>query len=128
MRSNGLTYGETIVTTGSSWARARATASTQGAASATSTLRTVSLFDGEITVGAISTRAIASASSKRATGGLSGSWLADVTILGAEVRATPNKRVQLADWGYVVLLEQAVVKDVEAHRPPDLRLPHSTST
>ena len=111
VRSEGLTYGETIVTTGSSWARARATASTQGAASASSTLRTVSLFDGEITVGAMSTRAIASASSKRATGSLSGSWLADVTILGTSVRATPNKRVQLADWGYVVLLEQAVVKD-----------------
>ncbi len=111
VRSNGLTYGDTILTTGSSWARARATAAIQGAASASSTVRTVSLFNGEITVGAMSTRAVATASSKRATGGLTGSWLADVSILGTDVRAEPNMQVQLGDWGYVVLLEQAVVKE-----------------
>ncbi len=113
VRSKGLTFGDTIVTTGATWARAQATAADQGAASASSTLRTVSLFDGEITVGAMSTRAIATASSKRATGGLTGSWLADVTILGTKVRAKPNARVPLGDWGYVVLLEQAVVKDAK---------------
>ena len=111
VRSEGLSFRDSVITTGATWARAQATASEQGAGSGRSTLRTVSLFDGEITVGAISTRALATASSKRATGGLSGSWLADVTILGAKVRATPNARVPLGDWGYVVLLEQAVVKE-----------------
>jgi murein DD-endopeptidase MepM/ murein hydrolase activator NlpD len=111
VRSKGLTYGDGIVTTGATWARAQATASDQAAGSGSSTVRTLSLFGGEITVGAMSTRAIATASSKRATGGLSGSWLADVTILGTKVRATPNARVPLGDWGYVVLLEQAVVKE-----------------
>jgi murein DD-endopeptidase MepM/ murein hydrolase activator NlpD len=111
VRSKGFTYGDGIITTGATWARAQATASDQAAGSGTSTVRTLSLFGGEITVGAMSTRAIATASSKRATGGLSGSWLADVTILGTKVRATPNARIPLGDWGYVVLLEQAVVRE-----------------
>ena len=34
-------------------------------------------------------------------------------ILGEQVRATPNARVQLGDWGYAVLLEQAVVRDAK---------------
>jgi murein DD-endopeptidase MepM/ murein hydrolase activator NlpD len=111
VRAANLEYGDGAVTSGSVWSRARAKARTQGAASASSTLRTVSLFGGEITAGAVSTRATALASSKRSLGGLGGSWLGKVTILGEDVRATPNARVQLADWGYVVLLEQAVVKD-----------------
>ncbi|MBA2614678.1 MAG: M23 family metallopeptidase [Actinobacteria bacterium] len=109
-RSPRLDYGEGIVTTGGVWTRARALAGKEGRASAGATVRTISLFGGEITVGALSTRAAATASQSRVTGGLSGSWLADVTVLGQPVRAAPNARVQLGDWGYVVLLEQAVVR------------------
>ena len=109
-RSNGLVYGDGIVTTGGVWSRAAARRGASARASAGATVRTVSLFGGEITVGAVSTKATATASPTRAGGGLSGSWLADVTVLGEPVRATPNARVQLADWGYVVLLEQAVVR------------------
>jgi murein DD-endopeptidase MepM/ murein hydrolase activator NlpD len=110
-RSSGLAYGDGVVTTGSVWARGRATAGSRGTASATATLRAVSLFGGEITVGAVSTRASARASASRASGGATGSWLAEVVVLGQPVQASPNARVPLADWGYVVLLEQAVVRE-----------------
>ena len=106
----GITYGEGIVTTGAVWTRARASGGARALAAAGATLRSVSLFGGEITVGAISTRATARASSRRAVGGLGGSWLANVTILGESVRPGVNVRVPLGDWGYVVLLEQAVVR------------------
>ena len=109
--SGGLRYGDEIVTTGAVWARARAAGGARASAAASATLRTVALFGGEVTVGAISTRAVARSSARSASGGLAGSWLADVTILGESARAGPNVRVPLADWGYVVLLEQAVVRE-----------------
>ena len=109
-RSARLDYGDGLVTTGGTWARVRALGGEEGRASAGATVRTISIFGGEIMVGALSTRASATASQSRVTGGLSGSWLADVTVLGQPVRAAPNARVPLEDWGYVVLLEQAVVR------------------
>jgi murein DD-endopeptidase MepM/ murein hydrolase activator NlpD len=110
-QSGGVQYGDGVLTTGAVWARARAVAAARGIARAGATLRTVSLFNGELAVGAISTRAAADAARRQARGGLAGSWLANVTILGQSVRATPNARVELADWGYVVLLEQSVVRE-----------------
>jgi murein DD-endopeptidase MepM/ murein hydrolase activator NlpD len=109
--SGSLTYGSGAVTTGAVWSRASAVAAAKANAWATSTVRTVSLFGGEITIGAVSTKAVSQASPTRASGALDGSWLAKVTILGAPVRATRNARVPLADWGYAVLLEQAVQQD-----------------
>jgi murein DD-endopeptidase MepM/ murein hydrolase activator NlpD len=106
--SGGLEYGQGVLTTGAVWSRARAVGGRKATAGAWSTVRTVSLFGGEITVGALSLRATAEAAPTRAGGGLTGSWLADVRILGEPVRPGPNARVPLADWGYVVLLEQAV--------------------
>ena len=109
-RSTGLAYGDDIVTTGAVWSRANAKTAGSVTASAAATVRTVSLFGGEITVGAVSTRASVVTAGSRADGSVSGSWLADVVVLGDPVRAAPNARVQLGDWGYVVLLEQAIVR------------------
>lgn len=109
--SGSLTYGSGAVTTGAVWSRASAVAAEKANAWATSTVRTVSLFGGEITIGAVSTKAVTQASSTRASGALDGSWLAKVVILGTPVRVSRNARVPLADWGYAVLLEQAVQQD-----------------
>jgi len=110
--SGSLVYGDGIVTTGSVWARARAgTRPKSGEAWASSTLRTVSIFGGELTIGAVSTKASADARPAGASGSLAGSWLARVEILGEPVRPSRNARVQLGDWGYAILLEQAVVRD-----------------
>jgi hypothetical protein len=108
--SGGLEYGDGAVTTGAVWSRARASGGTRASAIARTTVRTVSLFAGEITVGAISIRATAGVAGRRATGDLRGSWLAGVTVLGQAVRPGPNTRIPLADWGYVVLLEQSVLR------------------
>ena len=105
-----ISYGDEIVTTGAAWTNARASGGRRAAARAGATVRTVSLFGGEITIGAVSTRAAAGASSRSAEGGLHGSWLANVAVLGTSVRPGANVRVPLADWGYAVLLEQAVVR------------------
>jgi murein DD-endopeptidase MepM/ murein hydrolase activator NlpD len=112
-RSGGLQYGDGIVSTGTVWSRARAKSDERADAWGSSTMRAVSLFGGEITIGAVSTKATAVAAGRRASGGLSGSWLAEVEILGEPVRATANERVQLGDWGYAVLLEQAIVRDAK---------------
>jgi len=109
--SGGLQYGDGLLSTGAVWSRARAKSDVRADAWGSSTVRAVSLFGGEITIGAISTKATAAATGKQASGGLSGSWLAEVEVLGETVRATANTRVQLGDWGYAVLLEQAVVRD-----------------
>ncbi len=122
--SGGLNYGDGVVTTGAVWSRARALSDVRADSWGSSTVRAVSLFGGEITIGAVSTKATASASAKGAQGGLSGSWLAEVEILGEQVRATSNARVQLGDWGYAVLLEQAVVRDRTADRAADARHRH----
>ncbi len=104
-----LSYGDGVVETGAAWMRARATSEERARAVSAATVRTISLFGGEITVGAASTKAAARASGQGADGTLARSWLADVTILGETVRPGVNVRVPLADWGYAVLLEQAVV-------------------
>ena len=111
-RLPGFVYGDGIVVTGAVWTRARAVAGEAGArARGSATLRTVSLFGGEITVGALSTKALARASGTKAEGSLGGSWLANVVVLGEPVRPGVNVRVPLEDWGYLILLEQAVVRE-----------------
>ncbi len=109
--SGGLVYGDGVITTGAIWTRSRTSIGAAASARAGATVRAVSLFGGEVTVGAVSTKAWARTASGRADGGLDGSWLAEVVVLGRSVRATPNLRVPLADWGYAVLLEQAVVRE-----------------
>jgi Peptidase family M23 len=109
--SGTLVYGDGVLETGAVWSRARARGGARGLANASATLRNVSLFGGEITVGAISMKAGALATRSNASGDLRGSWLAGVTILGEVVRPGPNTSVQLADWGYVLLHEQAVLRN-----------------
>ena len=108
----GFVYGDGIVVTGAVWTRARTvTGDGRARARASATARSVSLFGGEITVGALSTKAFARASGTEAEGSLGGSWLADVVVLGETVRPGVNVRVPLDEWGYVILLEQAVTRE-----------------
>jgi murein DD-endopeptidase MepM/ murein hydrolase activator NlpD len=75
---------------------------------AVSTIQDVSLFGGAIEVQDLVAEAHAGVSGNRASGDLASSRLGAVTVLGATVEPAPNERVQLEDWGYAVLLEQAV--------------------
>jgi Peptidase family M23 len=107
--SGGIAWRDAL-TTGSFASSSHAVGGDRGEASASVALGQVSLFGGEITADAIDTRASASATPSRASGTLAASRIGAVVVLGSAVRAAPNRRVALADWGYLVLLEQAVVR------------------
>ena len=95
------------VTTGPLDATTSATSGTAAAAAAVSSL---SIFDGEIVAQTVSVSARASAGPATAQGSVGGSGLAGLTVLGAPVASpTANERLALADWGYVLLLEQGSV-------------------
>jgi murein DD-endopeptidase MepM/ murein hydrolase activator NlpD len=62
----------------------------------------VSLFNGEITAEAAAARATSSTAAADAAG----SAVTNLVVLGAPVSAAANQRIQLGDWGYLVVLEQ----------------------
>jgi murein DD-endopeptidase MepM/ murein hydrolase activator NlpD len=104
-------YGDGVVATGLIATSSRAAHGTETASgSAGATVQSVSLFEGEITADAVFAKATARASGSGATGSLSSSSLANVAVLGEAVDPAPNSRVELGNWGYAVLLEQAVVR------------------
>ena len=90
---------------------ARATSGRRATSTALASVTGVSLFGGEISVGQAVIRAGAFASGVAGGADLLGSSVSGVQILGSSVVASPNRRVPLADWGYAVLLEQAVVAE-----------------
>lgn len=91
-----------LVRTGalSSSASSRATGS--AGAQAVSDVLGVTLFNGELTAESVAARAKAST----AGADTAGSRVANLVVFGTQVPATPNLRVQLGDWGYLVVLEQ----------------------
>lgn len=102
-------WGNGVVTTGELAAGARTTAGSTSADSvAAASLGSIALFGGEITIGSVELKSVARASGTGAGGRFAASALTSVTVLGEAVEAAVNKRVPLADWGYAVLLEQAV--------------------
>jgi hypothetical protein len=86
-------------------------ASAKGAAAhAVTDVLAISLFNGEITADSAGGRANASATGADAAG----SQVTNLVLLGQAVTAAPNGRFPLADWGYVVTLEQAAEAPVAA--------------
>ena len=103
--------GDGSVTTGFIATSSRATGgSARASGGASATVQALSLFGGELTADSVFAKAAARASGSRAEGTLSASSLSNLVVLGDSVDATPNARVPLGDWGYAVLLEQAVVR------------------
>jgi murein DD-endopeptidase MepM/ murein hydrolase activator NlpD len=77
-----------------------------GTASATSTVSDLSVFAGEITADAVR----ATVSSAGTIGDLSDSTLSNLVVLGVPAPAVPNTKIQLADWGYAVVLAESTQK------------------
>ncbi len=103
-------YGEGAVQSGWTSIAAEAAVGAESATAAgSSTVRSVALFGGEITVEAVFAKATARAAGSGADGDLAASSLSNLVVLGKPVRASSNTRVPLADWGYAVTLEKAVV-------------------
>jgi murein DD-endopeptidase MepM/ murein hydrolase activator NlpD len=94
------------VTTGPLNASASSDSGSSGTAAATSEVQSLSVFGGEITASSVKGAARGSTHGRVAGGDFSGAGIAGLTVLGAATSATPNGRVALADWGYVVTLEQ----------------------
>ncbi|HWL33102.1 MAG TPA: M23 family metallopeptidase [Gaiellaceae bacterium] len=93
-----------LVRTGalSSSVSSRATGAVSG--QAVSDVLGVTLFNGELTAESVAGRAKASAAGADAAG----SNVTNLVVFGTQVPATPNLRVQLGDWGYLIVLEQVV--------------------
>ena len=73
-------------------------------AQAVSDVLGITLFNGEVTAESVAGRAKASAAGADAAGSL----VTNLVVSGTPVTATPNLRVALGDWGYLVALEQVV--------------------
>lgn len=107
----GWSYAEGAVTTGFISTAARTGVGAEGStANGSATVRSVSLFGGEITVDGVFVKASARAGGTDANGSLSASSLSNLVVFGEPVRAGRNARVALGDWGYALALEQAVVR------------------
>jgi murein DD-endopeptidase MepM/ murein hydrolase activator NlpD len=78
-------------------------------AAAEATVRDVRLFGGEIEIALVALDASAVGSGTSVEGSLSGSRVEGLVVLGEPVVAGPNTRVAFGDWGYAVVLEQAVL-------------------
>src|SRR5579884_581972 len=80
---------------------------TVATASASAEVTGVKLFNGDITVDSVDAKASSTATPDRASGDLSGSALTNLVVLGQPVpTVTANQRIDLADWGYAIALEQ----------------------
>jgi hypothetical protein len=75
-----------------------------GRAQARSDLRSISLFGGEITIGAVVARSQASATAEEES--FDGTFVTSLTVLGQPIEPYPDLRVPVADWGHVTLLQQ----------------------
>ncbi len=73
-------------------------------AQARADLRVVSLFGGEVTVGAVVARTQASARTGEES--FSGTSVTSLTVLGQSIEPAPDLRVPLADWGHLTLLQE----------------------
>jgi Peptidase family M23 len=111
---NGFGYGDGAVSTGGLSTAARTSVSSSATADGSATIRSVSLFGGEITADAVVVRATARASGNGAAGSLGGSSVSSLVALGSPVQASGNRRVALGDWGYMIVLEQAVVRQSQS--------------
>lgn len=79
-------------------------------ATASAVVEGVSLFGGEVTVGQLTASATASAHADGSSGDLGRSAVVGLTVAGSSVEAFANRRIALGDWGYAVVLEQAVAQ------------------
>ena len=103
--------GGAIVSTGQLSVESRGRLSPDPGSFARADVASVSLFGGEITAGRVYVQAGARATVGAAGGQLTASTIESLVVLGEPVDAAPNQQIPLGDWGYVVVLEQAVVTE-----------------
>jgi murein DD-endopeptidase MepM/ murein hydrolase activator NlpD len=97
-----------IVSSGPSSGIARTGPGSASRAEAAVTVDSVALFGGEITAARVALGASAFASRTSVQGSLQASQVNRLVVHGSSVAGVPNARVSLGEWGYLVVLEQAV--------------------
>jgi murein DD-endopeptidase MepM/ murein hydrolase activator NlpD len=95
-----------VVTTGSMTASASTDAGSTAVASASSEVQSLIVFGGEIIASSVSGDARGATRGTRASGDFSGAGVSGLTVLGQPVAVGANARAALADWGYLITLEQ----------------------
>src|SRR4051812_44826691 len=95
-----------VATTGSLATSATSDTGTRAVVNSSGEAQSVSLFGGEVTASGVSAKAYASTRGQAASGDLSQARVNGLVVLGQPVAAAPNSRVALADWGYLITLEQ----------------------
>ena len=95
-----------VVRAGSVTSGAFATPGTSATSSASAEVSSLSLFNGEVTVGSVVAKARASANGRSSAADADGSSVSGLAVLGQGVGAGPGTRVSLGDWGYVVAVQQ----------------------
>ena len=99
--ADGSIVAATSVTTSVS-----ASSGVQASAAASSQVTSLSLFKGDITADTVTgeTHALASTASAGGDNGVTG--VTNLVVLGQPVTPAANQQIALADWGYVIALEQ----------------------
>ena len=95
-----------VVRTGSLNTSATSAAGAAATSSASGEIQAVSLFGGEITASSIVAKASGATRGHSASGSLARSFVSGLTVLGAGASTSPGARTALADWGYLITLEQ----------------------
>ena len=95
-----------VVTTGAMTASASTDVGSTAVASASSEVQSLIVFGGEIIASAVNGDARGETRATRASGDFSGVGVAGLTVLGQPVAVGSNARTVLADWGYLITLEQ----------------------
>jgi hypothetical protein len=95
-----------VVSTGAISASASSTTTTSATSSSTSLVGSLNAFNGEVTATSVKGAAQGSTHAGTAAGSFNGASVSGLTVLGEPAAVAPNGRVALADWGYLVTLEQ----------------------
>ena len=104
----GFSYPEdgSVAKTGAITSSATSDVGSRAIARASGEAASVSLFDGEITADSVSAKAAGSTQGRTAIGRLTPSVIAGLMVFGQPAAASPNARIPLGDWGYMITLER----------------------
>ena len=98
----------TVVNAGSVTSGAFASPGTAATATSSAEVSTISIFGGDVTIGTVTAKARASASSTKSSGDSGGSGVSGLVVQGQAVAPGVGTSFPLGDWGSVVTLQQGL--------------------
>ena len=98
----------TVVNAGSVTSGAFANPGAAATATSSAEVSTISIFGGDVTIGTVTAKARASASSTKSSGDSGGSGVSGLVVQGQAVAPGVGTSFPLGDWGSVVTLQQGL--------------------